>query len=151
MDSSSTGTCGEKITPTGQLTNQKRRHPTTTLKMPDNRSSLCFLPFSITSTTPGFKVFLCTLLRSETCMMQPFAAYRDLQTCNSGFNTLLGCSSLSVYRFMETLLKEQAITDLKITQMMLRKRYKRKAKWIKLDEQLEEITSCYEVYNNVMD
>ena len=43
----------------------------------------------------------------------------------TGFTTLLGCSSPYIFRFMEALKKEQAITDFRITQLMLRKMYKR--------------------------
>ena len=42
---------------------------------------------------------------------------------------------------VRTLKKEQAITDFEITQPMVREKYKREGKLIKLDEQLEEIPS----------
>ena len=69
-----------------------------------------------------------------------------------GFNSLLSCSNPTIWKFLECLKKEQNLTDVKITKMMMREAPEpRAAKWRRYDERLQAVINNFYDYACVMD
>ena len=69
-----------------------------------------------------------------------------------GFHSLLSCSNPTIWKFLECLKKEQNLTDVKITKMMMREAPEpRAAKWRRYDERLQAVINNFYDYACVMD
>ena len=71
---------------------------------------------------------------------------------HNGFKNLVGCSHPTVWKFLDSLKLEQALTDEKIAKRLNRDAPPpRIPKWIKYDEDLDKIVNSYDSYSTVMD
>ena len=70
---------------------------------------------------------------------------------NHGFMSLVTCQNPTIWKFMECIQKEQALTDLKIAQILTRKPYKRAPRWVSFDEELQSIVDSYDDYDSPLD
>ena len=62
----------------------------------------------------------------------------------------MGCTNLTIWRFLDCLKKEQNLTDVKITQHMMREPSPPRArKWVLYDEKLKRIVDDFENYELV--
>ena len=52
---------------------------------------------------------------------------------NNGFASLVNCHNPSIWKFLDCIKREQALTDVKITNILTRRPFKRAAKWEKFD------------------
>ena len=69
-----------------------------------------------------------------------------------GFNSMLSCSNPTIWKFLDCLKKEQDITDVKITKMMMTEPPEpRSAKWRKYDEKLQQIITNFYEYSTPID
>ena len=68
---------------------------------------------------------------------------------NNGFASLVNCHNPSFWNFLECVKKEQALTDLKIANILTRRPFKRAAKWVKFDEDIQRIVDDYDNYGDV--
>ena len=69
-----------------------------------------------------------------------------------GFNSMLSCTNPTIWKFLDCLKKEQDLTDVKITKMMMKESPEpRAAKWRKYDERLQRLISSFDEYTEVMD
>ena len=69
-----------------------------------------------------------------------------------GFNSMLSCSNPTIWKFLTCLKKEQDITDVKITKMLMKEAPEpRTAKWRKYDERLQSVISNFHDYSSVID
>ena len=69
-----------------------------------------------------------------------------------GFNSMLSCTNPTIWKFLDCLKKEQNLTDVKITKMMMREDPEpRSAKWRKHDERLQRIITSFDEYSTVTD
>ena len=67
-----------------------------------------------------------------------------------GFHSLMSCTNPSIWRFLDRLKKEQTLTDVKITQHMMREPPPLRArKWVLYDEKLKRIVDDFENYELV--
>ena len=69
-----------------------------------------------------------------------------------GFNSMLSCSNPTIWKFLDCLKKEQDLTDVKITKMLMQEAPEpRAAKWRKYDERLQRIITNFHEYSSVID
>ena len=69
-----------------------------------------------------------------------------------GFNSMVSCSNPTIWRFIDCLKAEQALTDVKIAKRLMRERPEPRAhKWIRYDERLQRIVESYDDYANYLD
>ena len=70
---------------------------------------------------------------------------------HNGFSTMMACSNPTIWKFLECLKKEQALTDVKLTKHMVREAPPaRSTKWVKYDERLNNVIETYDDFD-VMD
>ena len=68
---------------------------------------------------------------------------------NSGFASLVNCHNPSIWKFLECIKREQALTDVKITNILTRRPFKRAAKWEKFDLEIQRIVDDYDNFGDV--
>ena len=69
-----------------------------------------------------------------------------------GFHSMLSCSKPTIWKFLDCLKAEQALTDVKKTKRDGRELPEPRApKWIRYDRQLQRIVDDYDNYSNPMD
>ncbi|XP_063682933.1 uncharacterized protein LOC134817602 [Bolinopsis microptera] len=68
---------------------------------------------------------------------------------NSGFASLVNCHNPSIWKFLECIKREQALTDVKITNILTRKPFKRAAKWEKFDLEMQRMVDDYDNFGDV--
>ena len=69
-----------------------------------------------------------------------------------GFNSMLSCSNPTIWKFLDCLKKEQDLTDVKITKMMMREVPEpQTAKWRKYDQRLQKIVDSFQEYSTVVE
>ena len=65
---------------------------------------------------------------------------------------MLSCSNPTIWRFLDCLKAEQALTDVKLAKRLMRERPEPRApKWIRYDQQLQRIVDSYDDYSNILD
>ena len=67
------------------------------------------------------------------------------------FASLVNCHNPSIRNFLQCDNTEQALTDLKIANILTRRPFKRAAKWVKFDEDIQRIVDDYDNYGDVTD
>ena len=65
-----------------------------------------------------------------------------------GFNSMLGCSNPTIWKFPDCVKAEQSLTDLK--KMMKERSEQRAASWIHYDRRIQELVDDYQNYENKM-
>ena len=69
-----------------------------------------------------------------------------------GFHSMLSCYNPTLWKFLDALKSEQALTDQKLAQRKLRQLPEPRApKRIKYDQRLQKIADDFESYTNVLD
>ena len=69
-----------------------------------------------------------------------------------GFHSMLSCSNPTLWKFLDALKSEQALTDQKLARRKLRQLPEPRApKWINYDQRLQKIVDDFESYTNVLD
>ena len=68
----------------------------------------------------------------------------------NGFASLVNCHKPSIWSFLDCVKKEleQAITDMKIANILTRRPFKRAAKWEKFDADIQRIVDDYDNYGD---
>ena len=61
----------------------------------------------------------------------------------SGFTSLVNCNNPSIWKFLDGIKREQALTDVKITNILTRRPFKRAAKWEEFDLEIQCIVDDY--------
>ena len=70
----------------------------------------------------------------------------------NGFSSLIGCAHPTVWKFLDALWLEQALTDIKITSHLTRNLLEpRSQKWVKHDQRLNTVIEKYDHYDDVLD
>ena len=68
------------------------------------------------------------------------------------FRSMLSCQNPSIWKFLECLKKEQSLTEVKMTKMMMREEAEpRLAKWRRYDERLQRIIMSFNDYSTFTD
>ena len=71
---------------------------------------------------------------------------------HNGFKSLVSCTNPTLWKFLDCLKLEQAITDTKIASFLNRDDPpRRQSKWIKYDERLDRVINSYDRYTDVME
>ena len=71
---------------------------------------------------------------------------------HNGFKSLIACANPTMWRFLDCLKLEQAISDTKITRHLNRDPPPRRAaKWIRWDERVDKVVNEYDTYADTMD
>ena len=69
-----------------------------------------------------------------------------------GFNSMMSCSNPTLWKFIDCLRAEQALTDARHTKRFLRERPEPRApKWVRYDQHLQRIVDAYDDYSDKMD
>ena len=69
-----------------------------------------------------------------------------------GFHSMLSCSNPTLWKFLDALKSEQALTDQKLARRKLRQLPEPRApKWINYDQRLQKIVDDFESYTHVLD
>ena len=68
---------------------------------------------------------------------------------NNGFASVVSCRNPTIWSFLECARKEQAITDMKITNILTRQPFRREQKWVQFDLELERIVAYYKSYETI--
>ena len=70
---------------------------------------------------------------------------------HNGFRSLVGCAHPTVWKFLDALKLEQSLTDLKITQHLMRQPLEpRQPKWIRFDQRLNAVIENYDEYDDIL-
>ena len=70
---------------------------------------------------------------------------------NNGFASLVSCRNPTIWSFLECARKEQAITDMKIANILTRRPFRREHKWVQFDLELERIVADYKSYGTILE
>ena len=74
----------------------------------------------------------------------------SLKVGTTDVGSLVGCAHPTVWKFLDALRQEQALSDIKITSHLTRKPFEpRSQKWIKHDQRLNIVTESYGTYDDV--
>ena len=66
------------------------------------------------------------------------------ERCHHGFRSMFSCQNPSVWEFLECLKKEQSLTEVKMTKMMIQEEAEPKlVKWRRYDERLQRIIMSF--------
>ena len=69
-----------------------------------------------------------------------------------GFHSLMSCSKLTFWKFLDSLKAEQSLGDVKLTKRLLREVPEPRApKWIRFDQQIQRIVDNYDEYTSILD
>ena len=69
-----------------------------------------------------------------------------------GFHSMLSCSNPTLWKFLDALKAEQALTDVKLTRRQLRDPPEPRApKWIKFDRRLQKIVEDFDTYTDALE
>ena len=69
---------------------------------------------------------------------------------NSGFDSLVNCHNPSISKFLEFIKREQALTDVKITNILTKRPSKRAAKWEKFDLEIQRFNWVSEIGSKIL-
>ena len=70
---------------------------------------------------------------------------------NNGFASLFSCRNSTIWSFLECARKEQAITDMKIANILTRRPFRRERKWVQFDLELERIVADCKSYGTILE
>ena len=67
-----------------------------------------------------------------------------------GFNSMLGCSNPTIWKFLDCLKAEKSLTDMKkkTKQIMKERTEQRAARWVHYDRRIKELVDDYQNYAN---
>ena len=71
---------------------------------------------------------------------------------HNGFKSLVNCSHPTIWKFLDSLKLEQALTDVKLAKNLMREPVEpRQQKWIKFDQRLDRLIESYDDFNDVLE
>ena len=66
-----------------------------------------------------------------------------------GFNSMLGCSNPTIWKFLDCVKAEQSLTDMKKTKQIIKERPEQRAtRWVHYDRRIQELVDDYQNYAN---
>ena len=87
----------------------------------------------------------------EASLMKLPRSTNMVEGWHNGFHSMLQCNNPTLWKFLDTLKAEQALTDLKITKRKHRERPEPRApKWVRYDGKLQKIVNSFDTYTDAL-